>query len=113
MEIEELIGPVHMRQTGEAAQASPGLHPKHYSPATRLVITRELPPGRGAYLWWKEELAAAVPIRMPEDPRLYARELYSVLHNLDREHLDYIAVEPPPDAPEWAGIWDRLRRASS
>ena len=39
--------------------------------------------------------------------------LYSVLHRLDREDLQYIAVEPPPESMEWAGIWDRLRRASA
>jgi L-threonylcarbamoyladenylate synthase len=112
-QIERQIGSVQTHQATGAAHASPGLHPKHYSPSTRLILTSELPPGRGAYLWWKKELAAAVPIRMPEDPAQYAKELYSILHRLDRERLQYIAVEPPPESAEWAGIWDRLRRASA
>ena len=35
------------------------------------------------------------------------------LHRLDAQALDWIAVEPPPDTPEWAGVLDRLRRASA
>jgi L-threonylcarbamoyladenylate synthase len=49
---------------------------------------------------------------MPEDPRAYAAALYETLHHLDTEDLDWIAVEMPPDTPEWAGVMDRLRRAA-
>ena len=35
-----------------------------------------------------------------------------ILHELDHEGWDWIAVEPPPDEPEWAAIIARLRRAS-
>jgi len=50
---------------------------------------------------------------MPADPRAYAAVLYETLHRLDDLCLDWIAVEPPPDTPEWAGILDRLRRAAA
>jgi hypothetical protein len=26
--------------------------------------------------------------------------------------LDWIAIDEPPDGPEWAGVLDRLRRAA-
>ena len=52
-----------------------------------------------------------MPVRMPDDPVRYAHEIYSVLHKLDRENLDYIAVEPLPEIEEWAGIHDRLRQS--
>jgi len=42
----------------------------------------------------------------------YAAHLYELLHQLDAEGLDYIAVERPPDEPAWAGILDRLQRAA-
>jgi L-threonylcarbamoyladenylate synthase len=48
---------------------------------------------------------------MPSDPLGYAATLYETLHRLDARHLDWIAVEQPPDRPEWAGVLDRLRRA--
>ncbi len=40
------------------------------------------------------------------------RSLYETLHRLDAQHPDWIAVERPPDTPEWAGVLDRLRRAA-
>jgi len=35
-----------------------------------------------------------------------------VLHNLDREQLDRIVVDLPPDTTEWLAVQDRLRRAA-
>jgi L-threonylcarbamoyladenylate synthase len=35
-----------------------------------------------------------------------------VLHELDAENLPWIAVELPPETPEWAAIRDRLMRAA-
>ena len=60
--------------------------------------------GRGAWLRMGRE--------MPADPRAYAAALYETLHRLDAASLDWIAVENPPDTPEWAGVRDRLRRAA-
>jgi len=44
--------------------------------------------------------------------RAYAAALYETLHRLDRQGFDWIAVERPPDTPEWAGVLDRLQRAA-
>jgi L-threonylcarbamoyladenylate synthase len=54
-----------------------------------------------------------VKAEMPADPREYAAALYETLHRLDAEGFDWIAIDAPPDAPEWAGVLDRLRRAAS
>jgi L-threonylcarbamoyladenylate synthase len=83
---------------------SPGQHARHYAPRTPLFLfqTRgELPPGRG------------VVINLPPDAVAYAANLYSALHAADEEGWDWIGINEPPDKPEWAGIRDRLRRASS
>jgi L-threonylcarbamoyladenylate synthase len=48
---------------------------------------------------------------MPSDPLAYAAALYETLHRLDTQHLDWIAVDQPPETAEWAGVLDRLRRA--
>jgi len=101
-------------ETGEAHR-SPGQHRKHYSPKTRIVLVGRghLPhEGRGAYLWLDYNAVAASRRRMPEDPEAYATNLYATLHQLDNEGFDWIAVELPPDQPEWRAIRDRLLRAA-
>jgi L-threonylcarbamoyladenylate synthase len=116
-EIEELIGPVRVSRSSEGpAHASPGLHTRHYSPKTPLVMVEQgrLPAnGRGAYLWTERPAAAARAIHMPNDPHGYAARLYDILHQVDAEGWDWIAVERPPRQPEWAAIHDRLERASA
>ena len=97
------------------AHRSPGQHRKHYSPKTRIVLVSRghLPrEGKGAYLWLDYNAAATGKLRMPEKPDEYAAELYSALHKLDAQGFDWIAVELPPDVPEWAAIRDRLVRAA-
>src|SRR5260370_39799576 len=54
-DIETVIGPIRIaRAVTGAAHPSPGMHRKHYSPSTPLVLVRDrnLPAGgRGADLW--------------------------------------------------------------
>jgi len=98
-----------------AAHPSPGMHEKHYSPRTRLILVRgasELPDRSGAYVWRVALGPAARAVRMPLDAEPYAAELYRVLHQLDAENWPWIAVEMPPDASDWSAIRDRLQRAA-
>ncbi len=109
-EIEELIGPVEAAAAPDGdAHPSPGMHPRHYRPATPLYLLRAGDPvpaeGRGAWLRIGRE--------MPGDARAYAAALYEMLHRLDAQGFDWIAVERPPETPEWAGVLDRLRRAAA
>ena len=117
-EIEELVGPIEVAPTaGDGPHASPGMHRKHYSPRTRLLLVEggAVPDrGAGAYAGLHGEPAGPVArlVRMPLDPASYAAVLYETLHRLDREGLDWIAVERPPEGHEWAAILDRLERAA-
>lgn len=108
-EIEELIGPILLAgEPAAGAHAAPGMHARHYSPATPLFLVRQgelAREGRGAYLQHG--------VSMPADPIAYAAALYATLHRLDEQGFDWIAVEEPPDEPGWAGIRDRLRRAAT
>ena len=107
-EIESLIGPVRIAEgAGAAAHSSPGMHPQHYRPRTPLVLLAvgdPSPAGRGGWLRLGRE--------MPAEPAAYATMLYAALHRLDTKGLDWIAVERPPETPEWAGVLDRLTRAA-
>lgn len=106
-EIEARIGRVALGVAGSGAHESPGMHRRHYSPRTPLLLVKDecIPAeGDGAYLSRGKT--------MPNDPAAYAAALYATLHEMDLQELDWIAVEMPPDLPEWAAIRDRLIRAA-
>ncbi len=113
-EIERVVGPVEVRTAklgGGAGHPSPGLHARHYSPRTPLLLVRNAAlPARGRGVYVGSGPGASVP--MPSDPAAYAAVLYETLHRLDCQGYDWIAVERPPDTPEWDGIRDRLERAA-
>ena len=109
---------------------SPGQLPRHYSPRAKLTT----------FAWSNnEELlrqsAAAGIARtkavviahthlpstegwsgvnlIPHDPEAYARALYAEWHRCDEHGVEWIVMEAVPDAPEWRGIADRLKRAAA
>ena len=93
-----------------ARHARKALQPAHAADFGRGAA--ELPDRTGAYVWRVALGPAARAVRMPLDAAPYAAELYRVLHQLDAENWPWIAVEMPPDAPDWAAIRDRLQRAA-
>ncbi len=85
-------------------QESPGQHPRHYAPRTPFFVLEagaDLPKGRGRVL------------DMPADAPSFAANLYAMLHEADAESWDWIAIRKPPETAEWAGVLDRLKRASA
>ncbi|MFD0667863.1 L-threonylcarbamoyladenylate synthase [Ramlibacter sp. MAHUQ-53] len=114
----------------EVAQAAPrasGTLASHYAPhaQVRLMDAKALQDGLdllgadAAHLaiWSRTPLAAAsrgVTLRrMPDDAARAARELFAVLREFDAQGARLIWIEQPPEAPEWAGVRDRLRRAAA
>lgn len=118
-QIELLIGPVALpSEPVTEAHPSPGMHPRHYSPQTKLLLTHdgELPEsGAGAYLQLHHRPRGEVRelVNMSSDPAQYASHLYRVLHELDARAYDWIAVDAPPDTPDWEAVRDRLQRAAT
>jgi L-threonylcarbamoyladenylate synthase len=104
-QIEEVIGPVRAEQAVlGAAHPSPGMHRRHYSPKTPLILVKPgQPPSSGH----------GVRLQMPADPSQYAAVLYEKLHQADSENWDWIEIEVPPDDPAWTAIRDRLERAAA
>lgn len=109
---------------------SPGMLRKHYSPAGKLVIwewsdndslrkrveAAGFSPSSTAILAHSNipqlpEFARVAVI--PRDAEAFARAFYGELHECDARGIEAIVVEQPPDGPEWAGILDRLARASA
>lgn len=104
-QIEEVIGPVRVEQAvTDSAHPSPGMHRRHYSPRTPLILVK---PGQ------RPSSGHGVRLQMPTDPSQYAAVLYERLHQADSEHWDWIEIELPPDDPAWAAIRDRLERAAA
>jgi len=93
---------------------------RHYAPRTpaRLVSTHDLDKEIEKLKQRVAVLAFSRPdervdywLRMPRNPEGYARRLYAALRELDAAGCETILVEAPPDAPEWAAVRDRLRKA--
>ena len=117
-EIEAVAGQV---TTGgdvpAAAHPSPGMHPRHYSPRTRLLLVKDgqVPTqGNGIYLQYQHlpSRSGTAIVQMPSSAAEYAAALYDKLHGADAGVYDWIAVDAPPETPDWEAIHDRLRRAS-
>lgn len=125
-QIEAIIGAVGMFggsvESGTAA-SSPGLGERHYSPVTPTFLFEGEAPyaaGVGVVRLGKKTLtpdplpeyrARGPEVVLPNDPVGYARLLYAALRELDRQKLQAIQVEMPPDSPEWTAVRDRIHRA--
>jgi L-threonylcarbamoyladenylate synthase len=103
----------------EAPRHSGGLE-RHYAPRTpaRLVAGYDLDKEIARLKEKVAVLAFSRPdervdywLRMPREPQAYAHKLYGALRELDGAGCEEILVEAPPDAPAWAAVSDRLRRA--
>jgi L-threonylcarbamoyladenylate synthase len=119
------------RSAGEKGTLkSPGQLEKHYAPKAKLLI-----------LNWRDEAELKLKIQnsklvisnchiiahtaipsaehfarvcvIPHDAEAFARAIYAELHHCDEAGAQTIVVEAPPNAPEWSGIADRLRRAAA
>lgn len=129
-QLEEVIGPVVLADDveGAAPRASPGMVRQHYSPTAELRIFEPMQrdamermareaSGHGSIVGGLllRPLRAPLehPIIMPSDPAEYAAKLYSALHELDGAGCTLILVDQVPEGADWAGVSDRLRRASS
>ena len=100
---------------GGEAHPAPGMHHRHYSPRTRVLLIADpaqLPNSEGAYIWHTRPGSAKHSVQLPADPAGYAAQLYAALHQLDQESLPWIAIEAPPPSSEWSAILDRLTRAA-
>jgi L-threonylcarbamoyladenylate synthase len=120
-QLESVLGSA----VGEKALASPrhsgGLE-RHYAPRTpaRLIATHDLDREIAKLGDKVAVLAFSRPdervdhwLRMPRDPEAFAQRLYAALRELDGAGCAAILIEAPPDAPEWAAVRDRLKRAAA
>ncbi len=107
-EIETVVGRRVEPKSVDSPRHSGGLE-RHYAPRTPMVLAA--PYALDARIARPDERVTRW-VRMPREPAAYAQRLYSALRELDAARCEMILVEAPPDAPEWAAVLDRLRRAA-
>ena len=128
-DIERVAGYVVERDaaaTSEPSPRSPGLLGRHYAPRARVRIfgateraealseaQHAVAKGRrvGAIVFSPLGIPTSERV-MPRDPAGYARALYAALHAIDDAGCELVLIERPPDTPEWAAIFDRIRRTT-
>jgi L-threonylcarbamoyladenylate synthase len=121
--LEELLGDVPDGAPAGPVAASPGQQKRHYAPAAlvRIADAAALPriaadlPGRVGALIRSEIVLpeSVISLRLPADPRGYARDLYASLRELEDRGCNSICIESVPSSPDWDAIRDRLTRASA
>lgn len=107
----------------------PGQHFLHYAPMTKTMLITQT----GLQKFLKKQAGAEHPsiaclsyssiaryfegaltwIKMPADPKRYARELYATLRRLDSQHFKLILIEDVPKHSVWDAIFDRIYKASA
>ena len=118
-ELEQVVGSAVLEKSAGSPRHSGGLE-RHYAPRTpaRLVPAYDLDNEIARLKEKVAVLAFSRPdervdywLRMPRDPRAYAQKLYAALRQLDTAGCAEILIEAPPEAPGWAAVGDRLKRA--
>ena len=121
LELEKVLGTLVQEKRADSPRHSGGLE-RHYAPKTpaRLVPPHELDREIARLRDKVAVLAFSRPdervdywLRMPREPLGYAQRLYAALRELDGAGCESILIEAPPETPEWAGVRDRLVRATS
>ncbi|THD11995.1 L-threonylcarbamoyladenylate synthase [Metallibacterium scheffleri] len=117
--LEAALGVTVAAGADAAAPRVSGSLPAHYAPRTplRLLPRAELLAQVGApgvlVLGHGFALPPQAGLRLPTTAAGYAQALYAALRELDARGARVILVEQVPDAPEWAGVRDRLARAAA
>lgn len=110
-EIQAALGKPLGQLPPNGARRSPGMYARHYAPEAPVVLVESLGAGESGLVIGEPHNERQ--IRMPHDPVAYAASLYDALNRLDRQEVDKIYVQIPPDEEGWEAVHDRLRKASA
>jgi L-threonylcarbamoyladenylate synthase len=114
-DIEQRLGVTVERAMEGAAISAPGMLLSHYAPNAHMRLDTEPRPGE-AWLAFGPAGTFAGPTRnlsKAGDLHEAARNLFSMLHELDAAGATTIAVAPIPETGLGEAINDRLRRAAA
>ena len=121
--IEEIIGPIKVKNQNDSDPSSPGMLSKHYSPKTQIQIIKNI---CDAVKHNKTKKIGVLSLEKKSrlDSQIYqevlspsgnieeaAKNFYAALHRLDHMNLDLIVTSFFPDKGIGKTINDRLKRA--
>jgi len=118
-EIEAATGmPMLEAPRADSQLRTAGQDASHYAPRTPARLVRHAewsgPAARIGYLGFEPPaMPVECDLRLPSEPIAAARMLYAALRELDAAGLDVILVQAPPPGAEWAGVRDRVDRATA
>lgn len=119
-EIEAVLKKPVMTKEQKSLRVSGALE-THYAPLTETVLAQDMK-SYVAGLSKEDSVALVVmhdfqttqlQIKMSNQPKQYAHDLYQVLRELDKKKLKRIAIEMVPNDANWDAVRDRLWKASS
>ncbi|EPR72844.1 TsaC protein (YrdC-Sua5 domains) required for threonylcarbamoyladenosine t(6)A37 modification in tRNA [Winogradskyella psychrotolerans RS-3] len=127
-DIEAIVGTIEIKNSvksqTEAIPDAPGMLERHYAPKTKTVLTNNILEAvnlhknkRIGLLTFQYEIEhpnieVQIALSTSGDLVESASNLYDVLHQLDKMHLDIIIAEEFPDYGLGKSINDRLTRAT-
>ena len=127
---QAVLLPQDLADAAPAAPRAPGTLASHYAPRARVRLfsaeglqaalrdeaaqTAEVAVYARTLVQMGRAACAPPPWRvMPQTAAEAGQQLFAVLRELDSTGVTEIWVETPPDAPNWAGVRDRLQRAAT
>jgi L-threonylcarbamoyladenylate synthase len=122
--IETIVGKIKIKNKKEVAPDAPGMLERHYAPKTKTILTDNILASVNQYkekrigvMMFQSEIKNSnievqIVLSKTGDLSESASNLYDVLHQLDKMHLDVIIAEKLPDYDLGKSINDRLERAT-
>lgn len=111
--------------SGAGAPRASGTLDAHYAPRTPVLLQSVTQLQQIAHeLQYAKQPFTVISYDMPAPPgatavcclsadaTAYAQQLYAALRDMDQYQTRVILVQTPPDAVQWQGVNDRLRRAA-
>lgn len=121
-QLAEVSGCSVVSPNNPEAASVPGNVATHYAPRTPAYFLGQQPPSlslsQTVVIGLEGEPLPQTShiITLPNDSISYGQKLYAALRQADNHcqenNLAAILIQPPPQGPPWAAIWDRLQRAT-
>lgn len=122
--IENIVGPIKIKNKKEIAPDAPGMLERHYAPKTQTILVDKLSEAIQKHTDKRigvlalnkpidhEAIVFQIVLSKSTDLQEAASKLYDALHQLDKKDLDIIIAERFPDFGLGKSINDRLQRAT-